>query len=75
MSQKKITPRASFAGDSFRNLMRSYGIDRMSRDSEYRRDVRKALQEKRDAAAKRDAARAAQAAAQPTRNGNAPTQS
>lgn len=47
-------PIAVYSGDTFRNLMRSYGVERMSRDSHYRRDVRAALKKKREDKAKRE---------------------
>jgi hypothetical protein len=66
MAQTKETPRAAYSGGTFRDLIRSYGIDRMQVDPVYRRDVRKALQLKRDSVADRVGRTEVQA-----RNGNA----
>jgi hypothetical protein len=48
---------ATYTGDTFRNLIRQYSYDRMSRDSKYRRDVFKAIEERKtkQAAAKAQA--------------------
>jgi hypothetical protein len=46
---------ATYSGDTFRNLIRQYSYDRMSRDSRYRRDVFKAIEERK---AKQAAAKA-----------------
>jgi hypothetical protein len=38
-----------YSGDTFRNLLMSYSCDRMDIDPAYRRDVRKAVAERRAA--------------------------
>lgn len=35
-------PIATYSGDTFRNSIRQYSFDRMARDPQYRKDVRKA---------------------------------
>jgi hypothetical protein len=49
-------PTNTFKGDSFRNLVRQYSRDRMSRDPQYKRAVEKEMQRRREAK-KREAAR------------------
>lgn len=42
-------PTHTFAGDSFRNLVRAYSKDRMTRDPQYKRAVEKEMQRRREA--------------------------
>lgn len=47
MSKAKVTN--VYSGGTFRELMMQYSCDRMDRDPAYRRDVRKAVAERRNA--------------------------
>jgi hypothetical protein len=48
-SNAKMVVVKKYSGDTLRNLIRQYGIDRMRTDPKYRRDVRAALKRKREA--------------------------